>query len=95
MSKSKFQKFLDKPRPSITGYQYRVPIILSDSEDLYLKIHVVRTKLDIYVVLVYHRVERQIYFWCKSCAKTEKRVVWQKENQIHWGYFDLRLAWHM
>ena len=83
MSKSKFQKFLDKPRPSITGYQYRVPIILSDSEDLYLKIHVVRTKLDIYVVLVYHRVERQIYFCCKSCAKTEKRVDWQKENQIH------------
>ena len=68
MSKSKFQKFLDKPRPSITGYQYRVPIILSNSEDLYLKIHVVRTNLDIYVFISKVRITCVQSHLCENLA---------------------------
>lgn len=69
MSLNKLVKFLEAPRPTVSGHRIRVPVILSDSKGT--RLQKVKTE---------HAVERQIEFWCKKGATIQKQLKWLREN---------------
>lgn len=76
MSLSKLQKFINSPRPTVTGQRQKVPVLLSDSKGVHLQEQA-----------THHPVERQIEWWCKKGSTIKNSITWLKKNIERKIYF--------